>query len=293
MSTQKNNKSTTGTLPKRSTGDINSKADKIFESNRFSSTGALPSVSGSLPKLENMDSKTSKRYYKDDDFIPKPDPNKKSPDFLDKGVKVGTAYVRRGRVYFWIFITLMILALAVTFLPPIMSSKTDETKVLFERNVFENKGMTDFKSYALANYSVYNEGAFSSEKSENYRVVELSVHIQNSSPFQVKIPQYKAIKVPKKHKDRLCYVTSTTVRETLGDSDPVTGDVVEPFGAKDVTIEIMVNVSDMTDSEFEDMITGLVIKTVDAKKRILPGIYIPCLPAILFVSDNSEISINP
>jgi hypothetical protein len=55
----------------------------------------------------------------------------------------------------------------------------------------------------------------------------------------------------------------------------------------------MVNVSDMTDSEFEDMITGLVIKTVDAKKRILPGIYIPCLPAILFVSDNSEISINP
>lgn len=242
-----------------------------------------------------MDNKTSKRYYKDknDDFMPKSDPNKKAPDFLDKGVKVGTTYVRRGRVYFWIIITLLLLGVAVIFLPPVMSSKVDETRVLYDRNVFEDKGMTDFKSYALANYSVYNEAAFSSEKGENYRVVELSVHIQNSSPFQVKVPQYKALKVPKKHKDRLCYVTSTTVRETMGDSDPVTGDIIEPFAGKDVHIEIMVNVSDMTDSEFEDMITGLVLKTVDAEKRILPGIYIPCLPAVLFVSDNSQISINP
>lgn len=261
--------------------DINNTAEEIFNGRG---------------RFDAVDRRPAKRYYNDkdkDDFIPKPDPNKKEVHHLDKGIKFGGRYVRRRKVYFRIIMVVVLLGLAALFVPPTMSSIPDESEVLFDRNVFESKGMTDFKSYALANYSVYNEASFSSEVSDNYRVVSLKAQVHNMSPLAVKIPQYTAVKVPKKYDEALCYVTSSAVNRTSDGSDPVTGDVIEPFGVEDVTIEIMVNVTDMTDEDFDELITGLVIRTEGTKKRIIGELYIPCLPSVLFVSDNSEMSINP
>lgn len=244
-------------------------------------------------RFDPVDRRPAKRYYNDkdkDDFIPKP-VEKKEVRHLDKGIKFGRGYIRRGKLYFWVVFSLLVLVLAILFLPPFMSSIPDETEVLYGQNVFESMGMTDFKSYAMSNYSVYNEEAFASEKSDSYRVVSLRVHLQNVSSFELKIPQFKVVSVPKKYEKALCYVTSETARKATDKEHE--GDVVKSFGVEDVTVEIMVNVTDMTDEEFDELITGMVIRTEGAKRRIAGKFYLPCLPSVLKISDNTEVSINP
>ena len=152
--------------------------------------------------------------------------------------------------------------------------------------------MTEFKSFALSNYSVYSPEAFSSEKNESYRVIEMTVHVQNSSPFEVTIPQYEAVHVPKKYTDKVCYVTSTARAATKEGSGKVIGDTIEGFTGKDVKIEMMINVADMTDEELDECVTGMVLSTSGAKKRIARNVYVPCLPAFLFISDNVTVHIN-
>lgn len=277
-------------LNKHKTGSgVNAMADEIFDGHRFNKPGNFDAVGRFHEKLDDKKPEPDP----DTDFIPKPDPSRKAPEYMRKGVKVGTAYVQRKRVFVWIGFFIVLLACALLFLPPIMSSKADDTRVLYDRNVFAEKGMTEFKSFALANYSVYNEGAFLSEKSENYRVIELSVHLQNSSPFETKIPQYTVFSCPEKYKDKLCYVTSTNTSEAKDDYGSVVGDTVPGFAGVDVTIEIMVNVTDMTDEDLDKCITGLVLSTVETKKKITKSLYIPCLPAFLFVSDNVSVPLDP
>ena len=224
----------------------------------------------------------------EDDFIPKPDPTKKAPGLMDKGVKVRGTYVRRGKVFFWIAVALIIFVSALLFLPPVMSSTAEDTKVLYERNVFEDMGLTEFKSYALQNYTVVNEDAFSSEKKESYRVIQLGIHLQNSAPFAVKIPQYDVAHVNSKYKDKICYITSTRTDGTT----KIVGDEVPGLGGTDVVVEIMVNVSDMTDEDLDECLTSLVIKTSGAGKHMGGGKYLPCIPGFLFVSNNINVAVN-
>ncbi len=274
--------------PKFRGSEVNAKAEEIFESYHTKRIGNFDDASKfyepSEGKMDDDDEEDP-----EDDFIPKPDPNKKAPSHMRKGIKMGSGYVERRRVFIWIGIALVVLAAALTFLPPVMSSRAEDTKVLFERNIFEDMGMTEFKTYALANYSVYSEESFNSEKKENYRVIELSAHLQNSSPFEVKIPQYKVARIKDKYKDKLCYVTSTHT-----DKDgAVDGDIIPGFSGVDVKLEIMVNVTDMTDEQLDDCITGLIISTVDMQKKVAGNKYITCLPAFLFVSNNVSVSLAP
>ncbi|MBR1864101.1 MAG: hypothetical protein IJ806_08450 [Ruminococcus sp.] len=277
-------------LNKRKPGvGVNAMADQIFDGHRFNKPGNFDAVGRFHEKLEEK----KPRENPEDAFIPKPDPTKKAPDHLHKGVKVGTAYVERKRVFIWIGFFIALIIAALLFLPPVMSSKAEDTRVLYDRNVFASKGMTEFKSYALANYSVYNENAFLSEKNENYRVIELSVHMQNSSPFETKIPQYKVFKCPEKYRSRICYVTSANTAEDADGTTRVIGDTVPGFAGADIKIEIMVNVTDMTDEELDKCITGLVLCTDDAQKKIAPKKYIHCLPGLLFISNNVSVSLDP
>lgn len=266
---------------------VNRQAEEIFNANKFNKVGDFDRATKFYGTVEEK--RLEKEKVEDDDFIPKPDPDRKAPDALNKGVKVGGSYVKRKKVILWIVIAVLLLISALLFLPPILSSDPSNTKVLYERNVFENMGMTEFKSYALSNYSVYSEEAFASEKSENYRVISMTVHIQNASPFEVKIPQYDVLKAPKRYADKICYVTSTQT-----DKDgAITGDTIPGFSGKDVTIEIMVNVTEMTDEQLDECITGLVLCTNGAKKRVAADKCLPCIPAIMFVSDNVTVNVNP
>lgn len=275
--------------PKFKATGINKTTEEIFNGDKFNKVGSFDRATKFYGSAEEKRIATEGREDDYDDFIPKPDPGKKAPGVLDTGVKVGSSYVKRRKVIVWIVIAILVLAGALTFLPPVMSSLAEDTEVLYDRNVFEDMGMTEFKTYALANYSVFSEEAFSSELGESYRVLSLSVHLQNSSPFEVKIPQYKVSHVPKRYADRICYVTSTRTDS----SGEVIGDTVPGFSGKDVTLEIMVNVADMTDEQLDEAITGLVLTTDGAEKRIASDKYIPCIPAFLFVSNNVTVSVNP
>lgn len=281
--------------PYRSTGTT-SAADQIFSNGGYTRQERFGAANSSYKGSSNT-VKKDRRYYEekeyDDDFIPKRDPNKKAPGHLYKGVKVGTSYVMRLKIIIWIVVALLLLGLSLLFLPPLMNSTTEETQVDFERNIFKDMGKTEYMTFALANYSVYNEDAFSSERSSNYRVIEMTVHVQNSSPFEVTIPQYKAAYVPRKYKDKVCYVTSTVRQAKKEGSGKVVGDTIDGFSGKEVKIEMMINVTDMTEEELDECVTGMVLTTVDAKKRVARNVYLPCIPAVLFVSDTVTVPLNP
>ncbi len=272
---------------------VNAAADEIF-SDRYARKTRFGAVDVNYEGSEKRAKARREEAEKEEDsFIPKTNPNKKAPDALHQGVKVGTSYVERKKVIIWITTALLLLGCALLFLPPLMNSTTEETKVDFERNIFSQMGMTEFKAFALSNYSVYNPNAFSSEKNENYRVIELSVHVQNSSPFMVTIPQYEALHVPAKYEERVCYVSSTGRAATKNGSGKVIGDTIDGFSGKDVTIEVMINVTDMTEEELDECVTGMVLSTSGAKKRIARNVEVPCLPAVLFISDHVTVPLNP
>ena len=272
----------------------NAAAEEIFSGNRYSKQTRFGAADN---KYEGSERRARYRYDNPandpDSFIPKPDPNKKAPDLLHQGVKVGSAYVERKKVIIWITVALVLLACALLFLPPLMNSTTQETTVDYDRNIFQKMGMTEFKTYALSNYSVYSQDAFSSEKNENYRVIEMTVHVQNSSPFQVVIPQYKALHVPTKYEDKVCYVTSARRAATKDGDGKVVGDVIAGFQGKDVTVELMINVADMTEEELDECVTGMVLSTVNTKKKIARNVYVPCLPAMLFISNAVTVQLDP
>ena len=272
----------------------NAAAEEIFSSSRYTKQTRFGAADSKYEGSEHrMRARRDNPINDADSFIPKPNPNKKAPDLLHHGVKVGSAYVERKKDIIWITVALVLLACALLFLPPLMNSTTEKTKVDHDRNIFEKMGMTEFKTYALSNYSVFNEEAFSSEKNENYRIIEMTVHVQNSSPFQVIIPQYKAFHVPKMYEENVCYVSSSRMAATKDGTGKVVGDVIDGFAGKDVTIEMMINVSDMTEEELDECVTGMILTTVNAKKKIARNVYVPCLPAFLFISDAVTISLDP
>lgn len=266
---------------------VNQTAEEIFEGEKMRLPGQFDRASKFYGTVEEKMLEHARAEEDEDDFIPKPDPNKKAPSFINKGVKVRGSYVRRGKVVFWIVLALVIFLSGLLFLPPVMSSQAEDTKVLYDRNVFENMGMTGFKTYALANYTVVSEQAFSSERAESYRVIQLGIHLHNPSPFEVKIPQYDVAKADPYYKDKICYITATH-----SNGGEIVGDSVPGLGSTDVKVEIMINVSDMTDEELDECITSLVIRTSDASKHLGGKLYLPCIPGFLFVTDNVNVSVN-
>ena len=207
---------------------------------------------------------------------------------LNKGVKVRGAYVKRGKVIKVIVTVVIILVLMVFFFPPLFFNDADKSVVRYDDNVFKTMGMTDFKTYALSNYSVYNEEAFGSELSSSYRFADIVFNIKNPSPFEIKIPQYEISHVSSEYDNAVCYATSVT---TNSDGE-VIGDTVPPFSSKEVTVRILVNITDMDDSTFDDCVTGMILSTKDMKKKIGKDSYLPCLPAFMPVSNAIEIYLN-
>ena len=252
---------------------INAAADEIFNSSshigRTTQFGAA-----------DMNYKGSEKMAKERKDAEEDDP-------LNQGVKVGSAYVERRKVVIWMVVSFLLLACALIFLPPLMNSSDETTSVDHDRNVFAEMGMNEFKAYAVANYSVYSTEAFSSEKNESYRVIRLNAHLQNSSPFEVTIPQYKAVHVPGKYKNKVCYVTSAKTED-----GKIVGDTIPGFSGEDVTIEIMVNVVGMTDEDLDECITGMILSTVDAKKQMVGNIKTPCIPGFLFVSNTVKVTLE-
>ena len=263
---------------------VNRTADEIFDGEKFKKAGEFDRATKTYD-----DTTKHKEEDDEDDFLEDAAAMPaQAATGLNKGVKVGDSYVKRGKVIRIAITVVIILVLMVFFFPPLFFNDADKSIVKYDDNVFRTMGMTDFKTYALSNYSVYNEEAFSSELSSSYRFADIVFNIKNPSPFEIKIPQYEISHVSSLYDNAVCYATSVT---TNNDGE-VIGDTVPPFSSKEVTVRILVNVTNMDDSTFDDCVTSMILSTKDMKKKIGKNTYLPCLPAFMPVSNAIEIYLN-
>lgn len=264
---------------------VNRTADEIFDGEKFNKAGEFDRAT----KTYDDPTKRKEEDDKEDDFLEDAAAvPAQAATGLNKGVKVRGTYVKRGKVIKVIVTVVIILVLMVFFFPPLFFNDADKSVVRYDDNVFKTMGMTDFKTYALSNYSVYNEEAFGSELSSSYRFADIVFNIKNPSPFEIKIPQYEISHVSSEYDKAVCYATSVTTN----DDGEVIGDTVPPFSSKEVTVRILVNITDMDDSTFDDCVTGMILSTKDMKKKIGKNSYLPCLPAFMPVSNAIEIYLN-
>lgn len=207
---------------------------------------------------------------------------------LNRGVKLGNQYVRKKTIVIWCVVAVTFLLFMIFAFPPIFSDDTEHSEVMHDRDVFEKMGMTELKAYASAHYYVNSEKAFSSEKMENYRVVKLSFTARNLSPFKVEIPKIVVTKVDPLYEDKIAYVTFV---DGVDASENDVGVTVPAFGSKKVEVEILVNVVDLDERQFNDAISSMILSTEGMTKNVL-GMHIPCLPYYIFVSNNISLSLD-
>ena len=206
---------------------------------------------------------------------------------LNRGVKLGGQYVKKKTIVIWCVIAVSFLLAMMFAFPPIMTDDVDNSKVLEDQDIFKDMGMTELKAYASAHYYVHSQKAFNSEKSENYRVVELAFNARNLSPFTVEIPKMVVTKVDPMFEDHIAYVKFGSVDEN-GKDVP---EKIPAFSSKKITVQILVEVSEMSEKEFNDAITSMILSTEGMNKKVF-GLSVPCVPFFIFVSDNISLDLN-
>ncbi len=219
----------------------------------------------------NIPTRTEEKEDDEDDFIPKTDPNRKANNI---GVRVGKRYVAKTRLLKIIIVCIIIFAVILFFFPPIVTNNYNASKCE-NINVFQNIGISELKEEIYKNKNVYNEDALSSEKSENYRLCTIVLSVKNYTPFELKISGYEIVTADTMYKDRFVYASSSNEN----------GDIIPAFSTQPVKVEVLVNVAELTDEQFDTAVTSLVLKTVGMKKKVSKSSYCPCLPAFVFVSD--------
>ena len=156
---------------------VNRTADEIFDGEKFNKAGEFDRAT------KTYDDPTKHKEEDDeDDFLEDAAAMPaQAATGLSKGVKVGDSYVKRSKIIKTVVAVIIVLVLMVFFFPPLFFNDADKSVVRYDDNVFKTMGMTDFKTYALSNYSVYNEEAFGSELSSSYRFADIVFNIKNPS----------------------------------------------------------------------------------------------------------------
>ena len=265
---------------------VNRTADQIFDGEKFNKRGSFDRATKIYSDPARNKKEETKPEENFDDFEDESVKKHREREAARKAKKCG------GKLKKIIISIVSLVVLAVVwmfFFPPFMKEDTENSKVLYDKNIFENMGMTELKAYALANYSVWNEEAFSSENPDNYRVISLKYKITNPTPFEVKIPQYKVIHADGLYTDKICCCTAV---KTAKDGT-IAPDVISAFSSAEVTVEVLINVTDMTDEGFDRAVTGLTISTDRMTKKITSGLEIPCLPAVDLISNTMVVHLNP
>ena len=201
---------------------------------------------------------------------------------LNRGVKLGGQYVRKKTIVKWCVIAVAFLLAMMFAFPPIISDDVDASKVDDSFDIFKDMGTTELKKYASEHYAVNAdlEKFFTSEKSDNYRVAELSFKVRNLSPFKVEIPKFVVSKVDSQYSNNIGYIE--TDLDENGKDIPVT---VSAFSTEKITIRVVINTAEMTEKELNEAVSSMIISTKGMNKKVF-GISIPCVPYFIFVSNN-------
>ena len=191
-----------------------------------------------------------------------------------RGYKVGKKYIPAWLVRRIAIIVVSVLFVLITFFPPITMSTSDG--YVSDAEIFGTQSISQVKESILANDYVYDIDNMSSENPNNYRVCTVDVDLKNFSPYPVKLPGFSIVKCDPMYKDKII-----SVRIAGGEVE------MSPFSVKTVTVEVFLNVVDLTPEQFDDAMTSLVLRTNGLRKMIGP-IAIPTMPGFVFVSDSLE-----
>lgn len=206
---------------------------------------------------------------------------------LNRGVKLGNQYVKKKTIVIWVSVAVAFLLFMIFAFPPVISDNTDDSTVEKDANVFRNMSITELKAHASTHYSMVSEKAFESEKAENYRVVKLVYNARNLSPFKVEIPKFVLTKIDPRYEDKIGYITMAEKTKN-GDQKAA---IIPAFGSKEIVVEVMVNVVDMDEKQFNDAIASMIISTEGMNKKVF-GLSVPCIPSFVFVSNNMLLDLN-
>ena len=195
-----------------------------------------------------------------------------------RGYKVGGKYVAAWLVRRIVIIAVCVLLFAITFLPPITLS-TSEGEVL-SGDIFGSKSVSQLRQEVLANDFVYNIDAMSSELPKNYRVCTVKIDLKNFSPYKVILPGFSVVTSDVLYKDKI-------ISARLDDGECE----ISPFSVKTVTVEVLLNVNELTTEQFDKLMTSIILRTNGLRKKLGP-ISIPTVPAFVFVSDSLEYNLE-
>ena len=245
-------------------------------SNKYKGIEKIENLSNARAKVKNDEENDFMRSIaKKPVAVRKTIDNKPGPK-----VKIFGRYVALGKFIAVILIILGIIGSFVLFVPPIYLTNVSDSYV-GDQNIFAEKPINQLRVEYADKYSMEDNDALKSERAENYREVFLKFDTVNMSVFQTRVPQFKLVASRSKSPDRIVYVGSDNPHATL-----------QPFSKSEITVKVLVNVENMSDSEFRDLIRGMVITTVDMDRKVSKSTACPTIPAVLFVSDDLTLTIN-
>ncbi|WP_028509037.1 hypothetical protein [Ruminococcus sp. NK3A76] len=239
-----------------------------------------------IEKIENLSNAKAKAKREEElDFMKsiakKPVPTRKTIDNdTRKKIKIGSGYVSLRKFVIVCSVILAVFVAFALFIPPVFVTNVIDSQV-GDENIFASKNINELRVEYADKYSMEDNQALKSEKAENYREVYIKFYVVNMSIFQTRIPQFELMTSRSKSPDRIVYV---------GNENPHT--TIQPFSKAEVTVKVLVNVENMTNGDFADLIKGMVFCTVDMDRMVARSTYCPSIPAVIFVSDELTLSMN-
>ncbi|MBR1384547.1 MAG: hypothetical protein IJ555_12185 [Ruminococcus sp.] len=195
-----------------------------------------------------------------------------------RGVKVGKRYVAKWLVMRIAVISILSLFIIVTFFPPFTFSTVDGEVI--SDNIFENRSITQVKQDVLMNEMVYNIDNMTSVNPSNYRICTVDIDIKNFTPYKVELPGFSIVTSDPMYRDKFI---SAKLRDGAVE--------IDAFKVKTVTVEVLMNVFEINEEQFDEAMTSLILRTNGMKKKLGP-VPIPVIPAFVFVSDSLEYHLN-
>ena len=194
-------------------------------------------------------------------------------------IKIGDKFVSVKRLVITCAIVLAVVASFALFIPPVFVTNVVDSGVSSE-NIFASKSINELRVEYADKYSMEDNDALMSEKAENYRVVNIKFYVVNMSVFTTRIPQFELMASQSTSPDRIVYVGNDNKHTEI-----------QPFSKGEVNVRVLINVENMDNKAFGELIKGLVFKTVDMDRKVTKSTFCPSIPAFVFVSDELNVTL--
>ena len=194
-------------------------------------------------------------------------------------IKIGDKFVSVKRLVITCAIVLAVVASFALFIPPVFVTNVVDSGVSGE-NIFASKSINELRVEYADKYSMEDNDALKSEKAENYRVVNIKFYVVNMSVFTTRIPQFELMASQSTSPDRIVYVGNDNKHTEI-----------QPFSKGEVNVRVLINVENMDNKAFGELVKGLVFKTVDMDRKVNKSTFCPSIPAFVFVSDELNVTL--